>query len=110
MKQRPKSTQPIVLLLLLIAAAIIFPLLPGPKAWPRGAWDAADHNRDGIVTREEMSRFGAQAPHRNAPRLMMHFDRADTNGDGQVDEAEVEAYGTNIGSKDPMDHLPPAEN
>lgn len=79
----------------------------GPKAWPRGAWDAADHNRDGNVTREEMRKFGSQEPHRNGPRLLWHFDSADKNRDGVVDRKEADAYGYNIGSKDPNDHLPP---
>ena len=77
------------------------------QPWPRGAWDAADHNRDGLLTRDEMLKFGQQKSHRNGPRLMMHFDKADTNHDRIVDSAEVEHYGYQIGSKDPNDHLPP---
>ena len=84
--------------------------MPGPRAWPRGAWDAADHNRDGKLTRQEMIEFGQQQSHRNAPRLLWHFDSADTNGDQIVGSSEVEAYGTNVGSKDPDDHLPPPSN
>ena len=93
--------------LVVLAAAIAWHFRPGPRAWPRGAWDAADHDRDGVVTRDEMLKFGQQAPHRNGPRLMWHFDNADTNGDRIVDAAEVDAYGTQVGSKDPNDHLPP---
>lgn len=77
------------------------------RPWPRGAWDAADHNRDGKLTRDEMDRFGKQMPHRNGPRLMMHFDAADLNQDRIVDASEAEQYGTEIGSKDPHDHLSP---
>ena len=106
--KRPPS-KPILLLLFLIAAAIEFPLLPGPRAWPRGAWDAADHDGDGVVTREEMRRFGTQKPHRDAPRLMRHFEAADTNRDGRVDAAEVEAYGTEIGSRDPAHRQPSSD-
>lgn len=91
-------------------AVIVYAVMPRARAWPRGAWDAADHNRDGVLTREEMSTFGEQESHRNAPRLMMHFDAADTNGDRIVDAREVDAYGTSIGSKDPQDQLPPPTN
>ncbi|MCA9061671.1 MAG: hypothetical protein KDA96_01350 [Planctomycetaceae bacterium] len=79
------------------------------RPWPRGAWDAADHDRDGILTRDEMLKFGQQKPHRNGPRLMMHFDAADTNHDQIVDASEIDAYGCQIGSKDPNDRLPPEE-
>ena len=85
-------------------------LCPRPRAWARGAWDAADHNRDGQLTRSEMVEFGQQAPHRNAPRLLWHFDQADANQDMIVDAKEVEVYGSNIGSKDPDDHLPPPDS
>ncbi|MFK8113634.1 MAG: hypothetical protein AB8B91_15640 [Rubripirellula sp.] len=97
----------IILALVLCASVAVYALMPRARAWPRGAWDAADHNRDGELTRAEMVEFGNQASHRNAPRLLMHFDAADTNGDKVVDAAEVESYGTNVGSKDPNDHLPP---
>ena len=43
---------------------------------PSSAWAAADHNRDGILTRDEMSLFITQKPHRT-DRLLMHFDAAD---------------------------------
>lgn len=96
-----------VYLLVLVAGLVAYSFLPGPRAWPRGAWDAADHNHDGQLTRQEMTIFGGQESHRNAPRLMWHFDSADTNDDQVVDATEVEVYGTKIGSKDPDGHLPP---
>ena len=71
---------------------------------PNGPWSAADHNRDGIVTREEMKLFGTQKPHRNSDRLMMHFDAADTDHDGVVTQVEIDVYGSDIGSKDPYNH------
>ena len=71
---------------------------PG-RAW--SAWDAADHNVDGKLTREEMERFGKQKPHRNFEQLLSNFDAADTNHDGIVAQEEIDAYGTDIGSKDP---------
>lgn len=92
------------MLCLCCTAGVAFAFWPRP--WERGAWDAADHNRDGVLARAEMQRFSTQRPHRNAGRLMMHFDRADTNADGIVSDPEVEAYGTQIGSQDPFDHLP----
>ena len=73
------------------------------QPWERGAWDAADHNRDGILTRQEMEKFGNQRAHRNGKRLLMHFDAADVNRDQIVDDQEIEDYGYNIGSKDPME-------
>jgi len=44
---------------------------PG-RAW--SAWDAADHNVDGILTREEMELVGKQMPHRNVEQLLKNFD------------------------------------
>ncbi len=70
---------------------------PG-RAW--SAWDAADHNVDGNLTREEMERFGKQEPHRNVEQLLRNFDAADTNHNGTVTQAEIDTYGTDIGSKD----------
>ncbi len=90
-----------------LIAVAVYTNLPGPKAWPRGAWDAADHNLNGVLTREEMELFATQEPHRNGPRLLWHFDNADTNHDGTADHAEIEAYGYATGSMDPDDHLPP---
>jgi hypothetical protein len=75
---------------------------PG-RAW--SAWDAADHNVDGKLTREEMSIFGNQQPHRNVERLLQNFDAADTNHDRTVTQAEIDIFGTDIGSKDPKNHL-----
>ena len=71
---------------------------PG-RAW--SAWDAADHDVDGKLTREEMERFGKQKSHRNVEQLLRNFDDADTNHDGIVTQEEIDAYGTNIGSMDP---------
>ena len=71
---------------------------PG-RAW--SAWDAADHNVDGKLTREEMELFGKQQPHRDVGQLLRNFDAADTNHDGIVSQQEIDAYGTEIGSKDP---------
>ena len=65
---------------------------PG-RAW--SAWDAADHDVDGKLTREEMELFGKQKPHRDVEELLRNFDAADTNQD------EIDTYGTDIGSKDP---------
>lgn len=71
---------------------------------PNGPWSAADHNGDGIVYRDEMERFGYQAPHRDHARLMMHFDAADKDHNGLVTQDEIDAYGTDIGSRDPINH------
>ena len=71
---------------------------PG-RAW--SAWDAADHDVDGKLTREEMELFGKQKPHRDVEQLLRNFDAADTNHDGIVSQEEIDAYGTEIGSKDP---------
>lgn len=74
---------------------------PG-RAW--SAWDAADHNADGTLTREEMELFGKQKPHRNVEQLLRNFDDADINHNGIVSQDEIDAYGTEIGSKDPENH------
>jgi hypothetical protein len=74
---------------------------PG-RAW--SAWDAADHNADGTLTREEMELFGKQKPHRNVEQLLRNVDDADTNHNGIVSQYEIDAYGTEIGSKDPESH------
>lgn len=89
-------------LLLAIFGYIYFAQPWGPG--PNGPWSAADHNRDGMVAREEMKLFGTQKPHRNSTRLMMHFDAADTNHDKVVTQPEIDAYGTEIGSRDPYNH------
>lgn len=91
-----------VLLVLAIGAYIYFEQPWGPG--PNGPWSAADHNHDGMVTRAEMDLFGKQKPHRNHPRLMMHFDSADTDHDGVVTQAEIDVYGIDIGSRDPYNH------
>ena len=69
---------------------------------PWSAWDAADHNADGKLTREEMERFGKQMSHRNVEQLLRNFDAADTNHDGIVTQQEIDAYGTDIGSREPQ--------
>ena len=66
---------------------------------PSSAWAAADHNRDGILTRDEMSLFITQKPHRT-DRLLMHFDAADVDKNGVVTLIESSLYGNEIGSKD----------
>ena len=73
---------------------------------PNGPWSAADHNRDELVTREEMEVFGGQKPYRNLARLLMHFDAADTNHDGIVTQEEIDSYGKPMGSRDPYNHKP----
>ena len=67
---------------------------------PWSAWDAADHDIDGKLTREEMERFGKQMPHRNVDALLDNFDAADFDHDGIVTQSEIDIYGTNIGSMD----------
>ena len=87
----------------LAGAAFILIAQPwGPG--PNGPWSAADHDRDGIVYRNEMESFGRSKPHRDVNRLLFHFDAADTNKDGQVNQAEIDAYGKDIGSRDPINH------
>lgn len=68
---------------------------------PSSAWEAADHNRDGLLTREEMSLFITQKPHRT-DRLLRHFDGADIDKNGVVTLEESGNYGNEIGSKDPF--------
>ena len=87
----------------LAGAAFILIAQPwGPG--PNGPWSAADHDRNGIVYRNEMESFGRSKPHRDVNRLLFHFDAADTNKDGQVNQAEIDAYGKDIGSRDPINH------
>lgn len=54
---------------------------PAGGAGPRGP--AADVNGDGFVTREEAQAY---------PLLAGQFDAADTNKDGRLDAAEMEAH------------------
>ena len=68
---------------------------------PWSAWDAADHDVDGKLTREEMERFGKQMSHRNVDELLGNFDAADSDHDGIVTQSEIDIYGTNIGSMEP---------
>ncbi|MEP3480792.1 MAG: hypothetical protein ABJZ55_16200 [Fuerstiella sp.] len=100
----------LLVLLFCIVASVAIVAYEAFRPWPQGAWDAADHDRNGLLTRNEMQTFGGQKSHRNTRRLMMHFDAADTNDDEIVDGTEIEAYGSAIGSKDPYDHLPPAQS
>ncbi len=51
-----------------------------------------------------MESFGRSEPHRDVNRLLFHFDAADTNKDGQVNQAEIDGYGKEIGSRDPNNH------
>ena len=67
---------------------------------PWSAWDAADHDVDGKLTRDEMERFGKQMPHRNVDALLDNFVAADSDHDGIVTQSEIDIYGTNIGSMD----------
>ena len=68
---------------------------------PWSAWDAADHDIDGKLTREEMERFGKQMSHRNVDALLANFDAADSDHDGIVTQGEIDIYGTDIGSMAP---------
>jgi len=47
-----------------------------------------------------MELFGKQKPHRNVEQLLKNFDAADSDHDGTVTQIEIDAYGTDIGSKD----------
>jgi len=71
-----------VLALMLIAPAAV----AQSGGWQSGAKPgphSVDANKDGIVTREEAKAF---------PRLSADFDAADTNKDGQLDTAEMNAH------------------
>ncbi|MCA9159644.1 MAG: hypothetical protein KDA72_15015 [Planctomycetales bacterium] len=93
-------TRGTLVVLVLSVTAVVWGYASAP--WPNGPWSAADHNRDGILTRQEMQLFGTQKSHRNGARLLMHFDLADTNGDQQIEQSEIDAYGIEIGSRDPQ--------
>ena len=56
---------------------------PAPAAAPATGRHSIDANNDGIVTREEA------AAHQ---RLAAQFDTVDTNKDGQLDAAEMQAH------------------
>jgi len=47
-----------------------------------------------------MELFGKQKPHRNVEQLLKKFDAADSDHDGTVTQIEIDAYETDIGSKD----------
>ncbi len=51
------------------------------RARARARFAEADLNGDGVLNREEMARL--------RPFLVRHFDRIDTNHDGQVSEQEL---------------------
>ena len=88
----------ITLMVLIGFGSLVFVVQP----WgPSSAWEAADHNRDGILTRDEMALFVTQKPHRT-DRLLLHFDAADVDKDGVVTLAESGRYGNEIGSKEPF--------
>ena len=55
----------------------------GDDPAPKPGRYAIDANNDGIVTREEANAM---------PRFAGHFDAADKNKDGQLDEAEMKAH------------------
>lgn len=97
----PSVNLPLLSALILVIAIGVAALVYATRPWPNGAWTAADHNRDGIVTRDEMDLFGSQEAHRDRDRLLTHFDGADVNHDRKVDLAEIKVYGTEIGSRDP---------
>ena len=72
--------------------ALLAPLLVAATATAQtGGWQSGakagrgpvDVNNDGIVTHEEAQAY---------PRLSADFDAADTNKDGQLDAAEMNAY------------------
>jgi len=56
------------------------------------------------LNRDEIELFGKQKAHRNSEQLSKNFDAADTHHDGTVTQAEIDDYGTDIGSKDPENH------
>lgn len=99
-----KTNSKQILTIFVAAAAGIWAYIFFAEPWGPGAnglWLRADHNHDGIITRDEMDLFGSQAPHRDGARLLMHFDAADSNHDKQVDQAEIDVYGVGLGSQDP---------
>jgi Ca2+-binding EF-hand superfamily protein len=66
-------------------AALVFAVAAqaGDAPNPPPGRPSVDANQDGIVTREEASTH---------PRLAAQFDAADTNHDGQLDAAEMNAH------------------
>jgi hypothetical protein len=49
----------------------------------RERWAAADTDRDGVLSKDELRAFHAQ-------RALRHFDAADKNGDGALEAGEVD--------------------
>jgi len=70
-------TMPIAALLVASLAQAASTPPPGPGRYPM------DADKDGLVTREEASSF---------PMLSAQFDAADTNKDGKLDAAEMDAH------------------
>jgi len=70
-------TMPIAALLVASLAQAANTPPPGPGRYPM------DADKDGFVTRDEASSF---------PKLAAQFDAADTNKDGKLDTAEMDAH------------------
>lgn len=49
-------------------------------------WDALDSNKDGFLTKDELT---------GSPALVHNFDKVDTNHDGKISMDEWKAYGKN---------------
>ena len=49
-------------------------------------WDALDSNKDGYLTKDELT---------GSPALVHNFDKIDTNKDGKISMDEWKAYGKN---------------
>ena len=56
----------------------------GPAMTSDPMWDDLDTNRDGYLTKDELT---------GAPALVTHFDTIDTDHDGKISQAEWKAYG-----------------
>ena len=50
---------------------------------PAFEWTKADSNRDGFLTRDEVTAF---------PNLVHHFDKIDTDADMKISESEYRAW------------------
>ena len=67
-----------------IAALLVASLAQAADAPPAGKGrPPADANKDGFVTRDEAQ---------SHPKLLAQFDAADTNKDGKLDAAEMDAH------------------
>ena len=71
-----------VLVVACLSMTVLIQACATPAEPPAADRPRLDANGDGIVTREEAQVY---------PRLATHFDAADTNRDGRLDAAEVEA-------------------